>query len=104
MAPDLACYTTPGNNLLTCILDDVTAAFGGEAMFGVIVGAFVILASYWANDGRVGTPVIIVMVSAGLLIPTLPEPYAGIARAFMFMGLVAAIVAVGQRYFLEEPL
>lgn len=104
MAPALDCYTTAGNDLLTCLLDDSVAAFGGEAMMGTVIGAAIILAGFWANDGRMGTPAVIVIVSGGLLVPLLPAPYAGVARAIMFIGLVAAAVAVGQRYLLREPL
>lgn len=104
MAPDLDCYTTTGNDLLACLLDDSVAAFGGEAMMGLILGSFILLTGYWANDGRMGVPAVILTVGGGVLVPMLPAAYAGLARTFMFMGLVVAAVVVGQRYFLEEPL
>lgn len=104
MAPDLSCYSTPGNNIMTCVLDDVVAAFGGEAVFGLITGFAVLFALWWANDGRIGTPAVVVLVTGGLMLPLLPAQYASIARAFAFIGLVAAVVAVGQRYFLDPNI
>lgn len=104
MAPDLGCYTTAGNDYFVCILDDVVAAFGGEAVFGLIVGSAVLFSLWWANDGRIGTPAVVVLVSGGLMLPLLPAQYATIARAFAFIGLVAAVVAVGQRYFLDPNI
>lgn len=104
MAPDLGCYSTAGNNLLTCVLDDAVAAFGGQAVFGLIVGSAILFSLWWANDGRIGVPAVVVLVSAGLMLPLLPAQYATIARAFAFIGLVAAIIAVGQRYFLDPNI
>lgn len=101
MAPALGCYSTPGNNLMTCVLDDVVAALGGEASFGLIVGGAVLFSLWWANDGRLGTPAVVVLVTGGILLPLLPAQYATIAQAFAFIGLVASIVVIGQRYFLD---
>lgn len=104
MAPALDCYSTPGNNLLACVLDDAVGAFGGQAVFGLIVGTAVLFSLWWANDGRIGTPAVVVLISGGLMLPLLPAQYATLAQAFAFIGLVAAIVAVGQRYFLDPNI
>lgn len=104
MAPELDCYTTVGNNYLTCILDDVVVALGGQAAFGLIVGSAVLFSLWWANDGRLGTPAVVVLISGGLMLPLLPPQYATVAQAFAFLGLVAAVVAVGQRYFLDPNI
>lgn len=104
MATPLDCYATPGNNLLTCVLDDAVGAFGGQALFGLIIGSAVLFSLWWANDGRIGTPAVVVLISGGILLPLLPAQYATAARAFAFIGLVAAIIAVGQRYFLDPNI
>lgn len=104
MAPELSCYTTSGNNYLTCILDDAVGAFGGQAVFGLMVGSAVLFSLWWANDGRLGTPAVAVLITGGLMLPLLPAQYATAARAFAFIGLVAAVLAVAQRYFLDPNI
>lgn len=101
-APDIDCYTTPGNDLLGgCLLPDVVAGLGGQALFGLIVGGAALAALVKANDYHIGTPAVVVLGGGAMLIPLLPAQYAQVARAIAFVGLVAALVAVGKRYFLD---
>lgn len=103
-APDLDCFTTPGNDLVTCVLDGATAGLGGQATFGLLVGSTALVGLWWANEQRLGTPAVVILIAGSLLLPILPSQYATVARSIAFVGLVAAILRVAQRYFLDPSI
>lgn len=98
------CWTGTGTNgapdILQCALDAIVAPFG-EALFGVFAAAFVILPLWLAGDGDLVVPGIAAMILGGIMLPVLPPDYANMAQVVMFLGLVAALLAVANRYFMD---
>lgn len=101
MAP-IDCYTTSGNDLLTCALDDLVGAAGGDALFGVLIGGTALFALWWVSDGDLALPAVVAILSGALLTSVLPSEYDTIAKTVMFLGLAAGIYAVGKTYVLER--
>lgn len=96
-----SCYTTQGNNLLTCALDDIVAAFGGEAMFGLLVGGAITFALYLAGDGDVRTPAAVLILISGTIFGALPSRYATMGLTFGVLGLAAAIYTVLENEYMD---
>jgi len=94
-------YTNPGADLLAEVLADLVAGAGSEAIFGVLVGGVLILSLWLAGDGDLATPSVMTVLVGGVLFPVLPGTYLGIARAVTFLGLVGAILAAVEKYYLE---
>jgi len=96
------CYTSnPWNLLGECVLPQLVAATGGEGMFGFLVGSTLIAGLWLAGDGGLATPATVTVLLGGLLFPTLPPKYLGIARVVTFLGLAAALLAGIEKYYLE---
>lgn len=88
-------------DLVRALLDDLVFAAGGEATFGVILGGTVIFAFYLAGDGDFATPAVLTVLLGVIMFPLLPSSYLNIARVVAFLGLVAAIMAGLEKYYLE---
>jgi len=88
-------------SMLRAALDDLVWAAGGEATFGVIVGGTMILSFWIAGDGDLSMPAVITVLVGGLMFPLLPPTYLDIARVVSFLGLAAAVLAAGEKYYLE---
>lgn len=98
----MQCYANNPFNLLgECVLPQVIAAVGSEQMFGFILGGALIAGLWLAGDGDLATPATITVLVGGVLFPLLPGGYLGIARTVAFLGLVAVILAVLEKYYLE---
>jgi hypothetical protein len=97
-----SCYTSnPWNLLGECVLPQVVAAVGSEQMFGLLLGGSLIAGLWLAGDGDLATPAAVTVLVGGVLFPILPGGYLGIARTVAFLGLVAVILAVLEKYYLE---
>lgn len=90
-----------GNDMLRAALDDLVWAAGGEATFGVLIGGTVVLSFWIAGDGDLSMPAVVTVLIGGLMFPLLPPTYLNIARVVSFIGLVAGILAAGEKYYLE---
>lgn len=88
-------------DLLRAALDDLVWAAGGEATFGVIIGAVVILSFWLAGDGDLTTPAVLTVLLGVIMFPLLPATYLDIARVVAFLGLVAGILAGLEKYYAE---
>jgi len=98
----LSCYTTnPTSMVSNCVFPQLVAATGGEGMFGFLVGSTLIAGLWLAGDGGLATPATVTVLLGGLLFPTLPPKYLGIARVVTFLGLAAALLAGIEKYYLE---
>lgn len=94
----LACYTDNPQGMLTCALDDIAAAVGGQAMFALLGGGTLIFAYYKASGGSLATPSVMLFLLGGLMIPSLPAQFQTMAQVLMFLGLVGAILAGLKKY------
>lgn len=96
------CYTSnPWNLLGECALPQLVAAVGSEQMFGLLIGGSLIAGLWLAGEGDLATPATVTVLVGGVLFPLLPGGYLGIARTVAFVGLVAALLAVLEKYYLE---
>lgn len=96
-APELGCYTG-ANNHLWCALDDLTAAFGGQGIFALLLSGFIITGGYVLTDGDLASPGVLVFLLGGILVPALPNQFQTLAQTIMFAGGVAAVMALFNRY------
>jgi len=94
---------TSSTDLFGCAIDTMVGALGGPAIFGLLVGGAIIISLFLAGDGNITTPAVVLVLIGGVTFPLLVGNYAGIARSFAFLGLVAAIFAVMRKYVLEGP-
>lgn len=94
-----SCYEE-GNDIMGCIADDAVAPFG-TALFGLLVAGGMILGIWFAGDGDLATPAVLAILLGGIFLPFLSGGYVRIAQMFMFIGLVAALLAVAQKYVMS---
>jgi len=97
----LDCYTTQGNDLMGCALDDWAASLGGDIMFGLIVGGVALFALWQVADHSVGLPAVMLILGGAFILPTLPAQFGSMAQAIMLVGLAAGLFAVARRYVLD---
>lgn len=84
----------------SCVFDP-TPAQTGEPLFGLFVGSAVVLGLYLAGNGDMAAPTVTTILFAGLFATVLPGGMVGVAWAVAFIGFVAGLLAVGQRYVLN---
>jgi len=96
----LDCYIN-GNDWLNCGLTQLTAATGGEGLFGVLTGSTVLLAFYIASGGQLATASTMTVLIGGVLVAALPANYQAIAITIMFIGLVGAVLRGLETFVLE---
>jgi hypothetical protein len=97
---ELGPYTS-GGNLLEAVLNDLTAATGGEALFGILVGGAILLAFYIGGDRDLATPTVLTILLGSVLIPMLPGQYQQIGLSVIIVGIAAGIMAIANRYVLR---
>lgn len=94
----LDCYTNNPRSMLTCALDDITAAFGGQGLFGLTVAGLVFIGGYIITDGDIVVPSVMLLLLGGILIPGLPAQYQTLALTLMFAGGVGAVMQLLGKY------
>lgn len=99
---ELECYTG-GGNMLWCALDQITAAFGGQGLFGLMTGGLVILGMY-ALSKDVVVSAVVALVFGGILVPALPGQYQALALSIMFAGGVAALFGLANKTILNPGI
>lgn len=99
-ATDIGCLQQTQDGY-RCMLDAMVAAFGGEAVMGLVVGGLTILALYIGSSYHPAPPSIGTMLLGGLMVPALPRQYQTTAQVVMLMGLIAGIWVMLRRYSLE---
>jgi hypothetical protein len=98
----LECYAQGSEgNLLQCILDDLTLAVGGEAVFGLLVGSVSILALYIAGNGDAATPTVATILLGAVAVPVLPPQFRGAAYAVLVVGVAFGMFAAAGRWVLR---
>lgn len=93
-----SCYF--GGDALTCLLDQLTSAFGGVALFGVLLGAVIFVAFYIASEGDLATPTVALILTGTVTVSMLPGVYQRIAYGVVVIGVAAAVWQVLKQYFL----
>lgn len=94
-----SCYF--GADPMTCVVDQLMASLGGEALFGLITGSVLFLGFYVAADGDMAAPTVALILSGTVLVPMVPGNYAKIAMGVVVIGLGAAVLQVIQKYVLS---
>jgi len=91
-----SCYF--GGDALDCLLSQLTAAFGGPALFGLLLGGVIFVTFYIASDGDLATPTVALVLIGTVIIPMVPEQFQQIAYGVVVLGLAGAIWGVLQQY------
>jgi hypothetical protein len=94
-----SCYF--GGDALTCVLDQLVAATGGEALLGLLAGGVVFVVFWIAGRGDLATPTVALVLSGTVLIAMVPGGYQQIAGGVVLIGLAAALFQVLQKYVLS---
>lgn len=94
----LDCYVNNPLAMHTCAIDDLTAAFGGQGVFGLTVSALVFIGGYFITEGDIITPAIVLMLLGGTLVGSLPAQYQTLALTLMFAGGVGAVMQLLDKY------
>lgn len=97
----LDCYTTQGNDLMSCALDDFASSLGGDIMFGLVIGGVALFVLWQTADHSIGLPAVFLILGGAFILPTLPGQYIGMGQAIMLIGLAAGLFAVARRYVLD---
>lgn len=97
-APSTDCYEA-GNGMFQCALGDIVAPFG-DAVFGLIAGGAILLGLYYAGDGSLATPTVVLILLGGILIPMLAAGYGGLAMTLTVIGIAAGFWGLFRRYIL----
>lgn len=94
----LDCYTNNPRSMHTCAFGDMAGAFGGQGVFGLTVAGLVFFGGYTVGDGDIILPGVVLMLLGGILIPSLPPQYEGLALTLMFAGAVGAVMQLLGKY------
>lgn len=87
--------------LMADVLGFLTTAFGGESMFGLLVGGCTLFVFWIAGKGDLATPTVLLILFGGVLWPILPGAYVGFARSLLIIGIAAAFLAIARRYVMN---
>lgn len=97
-----SCYF--GGDAMTCLLNQLTAAAGGPALFGLVLGSVLFGAFYIAAEGDLATPTVALVLSSTVLISMLPDSYGQIAYGVVVIGLAAALWQAVKKYVLQRAV
>lgn len=98
---NFACYKDPDTAAIDCAVQGLWAGVGGQEIFAFLVAGVLALGMYVASDGGMATPAVILTLTGSFLIASLPAQYQSTAQVVIFVGLVAAILALGQKYVMR---
>jgi hypothetical protein len=101
MAPDIASSCYFGGDALNCLLSQLVAATGGNAMFGLMAGALIFMVFYIASEGDMATPTVALILTGTVFVAMVPDNYGEIGAAIVMLGLAAAIWQVLKQYVLS---
>jgi hypothetical protein len=94
-----SCYI--GGDALTCLLDQLVAAFGGEALFGVLLAGVIFVVFYVASEGDLAAPTVALLLSGTVTMAMIPPAYQQIATGVVVIGVAAALFQGIQKYVLS---
>lgn len=90
-----------GGNALQWLLDTLVSAFGGPALFGLLLGSVIFVAFYIASNGDLATPTVALILTGTVTISMIPANYERIAYGVVVIGLGAALWQVLKQYVLS---
>ena len=90
----------PGS-LFQWAIDNIYASLGGEALGGTLITGAILVSLYLAGSRSFATPAVVLILLGGIMLPLLPGGLAQIGTTVMLLGLVAAILAVAEKYFIQ---
>ncbi len=93
-----SCYF--GGDALACLLDQLTASFGGPGMFGLIGGAVLYIVFLVLARGDPAVPTIALIVTGAITASMLPGHYSGLALGVVVIGVAGAFWQVLKQYVL----
>jgi len=82
------------------LLDTLVSAFGGPALFGLLLGAFIFVVFYIGSDGDMPTATVALVLTGTVTVSMVPATYGRPAGGVVVIGLAAAVWQVIQRYVL----
>ena len=94
-----SCYF--GGDALACLLGQQVSAFGGEALYGLLLGSVLFVVFYIASEGSLATPTVVLILTGTVIVGMLPANYQSIAFGVVVIGLAAAIWQVIKTYILS---
>lgn len=80
------------------VLDPYTGLLG-EPVLGMVLGGLIVL-SFWVYSDDLAMPAVILFIISGSILSVLPGQAVNVARGFIVIAVVAAIMAVVRRYVL----
>lgn len=99
-ATDIGCLTQT-QDAYGCAIDAFYAAFGSDALLGLVVGGMLVLAFYVGSGYHPAPPAIGTMLVGGLLVPNLPQQHRGAALTIMLLGFIIGVFVFLKNYVLE---
>lgn len=93
-----SCYLD--GNALSCLLDQLVAAFGGPALLGLFMGALIFVTFYVASEGDMATPTVALILTGTVTVSMVPGSYQDIAYGVVVIGMAAALWQVIKQYVL----
>jgi hypothetical protein len=90
-----------GDTWHQCIFEPAAGSVGGEPMFGLLVGATLIVSLYLAGSGDLATPTVVTLLLGSVLVPVLPGGMVGVAYGVVVAGVSGALIAIARRYVLD---
>lgn len=96
-----ACYKNPDSATIDCAVQGLWTAVGGQEIFAFLVAGVLALGLYVAGDGGLATPATVLSLTGGILITSLPAQYRSSAMIVIFVGLVSALLALGNKYVMR---
>lgn len=86
-----------------CLFSPVANGIG-EPLFGLIIGGVTIFGLFLAGSGDVDTPAVVTIMFGGLLTAVLPGGMVQVAFGVAFVGVLAALMSVANRYILGRGI
>ena len=90
-----------GGDALQWLLGTLVSAFGGPALFGLLLGAIIFVVFYVSADGDLATPTVALILTGTVTVSMIPANYQSIAYGVVVIGLAAALWQVLQQYVLS---
>jgi len=101
MSGGFGCYTDGSTQALDCAVQGLFAGVGGQAIFALLVSGVLAVGFYTATNGGIAVPAVILTLMGGFMVVLIPPQYQSTAQILIFVGMVAALLALANRYVLE---
>lgn len=89
------------SDAMSWLLETLVSAFGGPALFGLLLAAVIFVVFYIAAEGSLPTPTVALILTGTVSVSMMPQQYADIAYVLVLIGLAAGLWQVLQMYVLS---